>query len=166
MSLPNHWIDRIFEKLTLVYGQEFLNRWKGVPIDEVKMDWAHELGGLKEQPEAVTWALRHLPTERPPTVLQFREICRRAPDPERPRLSQPKADSLRVQTEIAKLRASLSASIVAANPTDWAHRILAEHEAGVLKTSTVLAMARAVATRHPRCGLSEGREGPPASGAG
>ncbi len=105
MSLPQNWVDRIFEKLTLVYGREFLNRWEGLPIAEVKADWAHELDGFDKWPEAIAHALKNLPPDRPPTVLQFRALCRAAPPKVLPQLPQPKADPARVKAELAKLRA-------------------------------------------------------------
>jgi len=106
MSLPATWIDRIFTKLTLVYGREFLARWDsaGVPIEAVKADWAHELEGFDQWPEAIAHALKNLPPERPPTVLQFRELCRKAPPKPLPALPEPKANPERVRAELAKLR--------------------------------------------------------------
>lgn len=92
MSIPSAWIDRIFEKLTLVYGAEFLSRWKGIPLDEVKADWARELDGLENRPEAIKHALEHLPTDKAPTVLQFRELTRRAPDKGLPALPAPEVN--------------------------------------------------------------------------
>lgn len=105
MSLPNTWIDRIFTKLTLVYGREFLNRWEGVPIEAVKADWAHELDGFDKWPEAIAHALQNLPPDRPPTVLQFRALCRSAPPKPLPQLPAPKADPARVKAELSKIRA-------------------------------------------------------------
>lgn len=107
MSLPATWIDRIFTKLTLVYGREFTARWDsvGVPIEAVKADWAHELDGFDKWPEAIAHALQNLPPDRPPTVLQFRALCRAAPAKELPQLPAPKADPARVKAELAKLRA-------------------------------------------------------------
>ena len=81
MSLPLPWVDRIFEKLTLVYGQAFLARWRDLDLDAVKADWAHELDGFERHPKAIAHALQALPPEKPPTVLQFRELARRAPLP-------------------------------------------------------------------------------------
>lgn len=80
MPLPLHWVDKIFTKLTLVYGHEFLNRWRDIDIDAVKADWAHELDGFENHPEALGHALAHLPV-KPPTVLEFREIARKCPPP-------------------------------------------------------------------------------------
>lgn len=87
--LPLPWVDRIFEKLTLVYGSEFVNRWKsiGVPIEKVKEDWALELAGFHDQPDSIAHALQHLPPDRAPTALQFRDMCRKAPPKQSPALT-------------------------------------------------------------------------------
>ena len=109
MSLPAAWVDRIFEKLTLVYGQAFLRRWDGLDLTAVKADWAHELRGFAQAPNAVAHGLAHLPTEgQPPTVLQFRQLCVRAAVVDRAALSDSKSDSKpdpqRVAATLARLR--------------------------------------------------------------
>lgn len=95
MSLPAAWAERIFEKLTLVYGRDFLSRWEGQELAAVMADWGHELAGFQAHPEAIRFALENLP-EKPPTVLQFRAVCNRAPAPELPKLEAPAADPQRV----------------------------------------------------------------------
>jgi hypothetical protein len=107
MSLPAAWVDRIFEKLSLVYGQSFLRRWDGIDLAAVKADWAHELRGFAQAPNAIAHGLAHLPTEgQAPTVLQFRQLCVRAPMVEREALtqSQSKPDPQRVAATLARLR--------------------------------------------------------------
>jgi len=86
MSLPETWVDRIFTKLSLVYGHQFLSRWDGLALADVKADWAHELRGFAQNPNAIAYALEHLPPGKPPTVLEFRAICNspQAPQPEKP----------------------------------------------------------------------------------
>jgi hypothetical protein len=81
MNLPDIWINRIFEKLTLTYGREFVNKWEsvGLPIEDVKADWAHELGFYVNEPNAIKYAFENLPKDRPPNVLQFRDLCRQHP---------------------------------------------------------------------------------------
>ena len=79
MSLPIVWIDQIFTKLTLVYGRDFLSRWEGVNMADMKADWADELDGLDRSPKRVAYALQNLPTSRPPTVLEFRAIAWKMP---------------------------------------------------------------------------------------
>lgn len=78
MSLPQPWVEKIFQKLSLIYGRDFLGRWEGIPLDEVKADWAHELSGYQQSPDAISYALQNLP-RKPPTVLEFRAICEAAP---------------------------------------------------------------------------------------
>lgn len=72
MSLPFVFIDQIFSKLTLIYGRDFASRWEGMNISDVKADWAHELDGLDRSPQRIAYALKNLPTSKPPTVLEFR----------------------------------------------------------------------------------------------
>ena len=90
MTMPSSWVDKIFQKLTLTYGRDFLGRWEGIPLDEVKVDWAHELGGYEQAPHAINYALTNLPPKAP-TVLEFRAICRLAPAAEKPMLAGPSA---------------------------------------------------------------------------
>ena len=89
--MPSSWVDRIFQKLTLTYGRDFLGRWEGIPLDEVKADWAHELGGYERDPASIHHALTNLPPKAP-TVIEFRAICRRSPEKEVPRLAAPAAN--------------------------------------------------------------------------
>jgi len=71
-------IDVVFTKLSLIYGRDFLGRWEGIDLSDVKGDWAHELGGYEGNPAAIKYALQNLPNKAP-TVLEFRAICQRAP---------------------------------------------------------------------------------------
>lgn len=139
MSLPLPWVDKIFAKLALAYGRDFLARWEGLEIAEVKADWAHELGGFAGQPEAIAYAFAHLPAKAP-TVIEFRAICRQAPAPELPRLEAPKADPERVHAELAKLAPVRDGAML--DPKDWARRILARADAGERINRMPLLMAR------------------------
>lgn len=130
MSLPTPWVDRIFDKLTLVYGQAFLRRWQDIDLNAVKSDWAHELAGFAQHPKAIAYALENLPTDKPPTVLEFRAMARRLPPSETPRLEAPKADPERVARELAKLAPIRQASAQPVDRLAWAKRIQARHEAG------------------------------------
>lgn len=79
MSLPASWVDRIFTRLTLVFGRDFMARYDGLEIADVKAEWAGDLAGFQQAPGAIKFALENLPSDRPPTSLQFRDLCRRAP---------------------------------------------------------------------------------------
>lgn len=91
MAMPSSWVDKIFQKLTLTYGRDFLGRWEGVPLEEVKADWAHELDGYENAPHAIHYALKNLPP-KPPTVLDFRALCQKAPaGSDAPQIERPSA---------------------------------------------------------------------------
>lgn len=145
MSLPLPWIDQIFTKLSLAYGRDFLARWEGQDIGCVKTDWCHELSSLGDWPEAIAYGLANLPVDRPPTALQFRQICRSAPARATAALPEPKADPARIAAELAKL-APLRAATVMDYTVDhkaWAKRIIARNDAGETINPTSLSMARA-----------------------
>lgn len=84
-------VDLIFTKCSLVYGRDFLGRWEGLDLAEVKADWRHELGALLDNPQAIKHALTHLPADKAPTVLSFRQLCINAPDHYAPKLPPPAA---------------------------------------------------------------------------
>ena len=100
MSLPLPWVDKIFSKLTLIYGRDFIGRWEGLEIADVKTDWAHELAGFENFPEGIAFALQSMPAGKPPNVLEFRAMALRAPRPEFKQLEAPKADPSRVAEEL------------------------------------------------------------------
>lgn len=102
MPMPSAWIDKIFMKLELTYGHRFLSQWTGVDSSVIKADWAHELDGFEKHPESIAYALKHLPTEQPPTVLVFRNLCRNAPLPEFKALPAPEVDKEKAQEAVQK----------------------------------------------------------------
>lgn len=102
MPMPSHWIDKLFTKLELTYGKRFMEQWPGVSTEVVKADWAHELDGMEKHAESIRWALAHLPVDFPPTVLQFRELCRRAPGPSFKALPAPEINKSVAAKALAK----------------------------------------------------------------
>ena len=94
-------VNVIFTKLSMVYGRDFLSRWEGLDLNDVKADWAHELSGFSA--ESVKYALQNLP-EKSPTVLDFRRIALRTPTPVTVRLEQPKANPEIARESLRKAR--------------------------------------------------------------
>jgi len=95
----------------------------------------------RQSTDALAWALENLP-ERAPNVIEFRNLARRAPTPELPRLPEPKADPERVAAELAKLvpvRAAISEST---DGREWARRIIGRFDAGQRINPTTLDFAR------------------------
>lgn len=148
--LPDSWVDRIFQKLTLIYGRDFTDRWKGLDQEEVKKDWAIELAGFQSRGEAIAHALQHLPMGRPPTVLEFRELARKAPAPPTVHLPPPAASPAvqqRARQQIDSVRGALLAGS-SADPRAWARRLLDRHAAGEPVPSASLRAARQALRAH------------------
>lgn len=145
MSLPNKAIDRLFDRLELTYGSSWLRKWEGSPTADVKSLWAHELAFYNNHLDAVAWALENLP-EACPNVIEFRNLCRKAPTVEVPRLPEPKANPERIKAEVAKLfevkAAVKSASVAVSDGRDWARKIIARSNAGETLNRCTLRFAK------------------------
>lgn len=144
MSLHIAWVDKIFHKLTLLYGRDFIGRWEGLEIADVKTDWGHELSGFENWPEAIAHALATLPPGKPPTVMEFRDLARKAPRKELLQLPGPPADPERVAAELKKLAAITGKAAPQVNRIDhkaWARKLIAREKAGEVLNMTVARMA-------------------------
>lgn len=141
MSLPTLWVEKIFDKLTMNYGVDFMARYKGLPLNDVKTDWAEMLSCFEQRPSAIAFLLENLP-DRPPTAQQAKNLCLGAPHVENALLlaNEPKADPARVREAMAKL--TPASNLPKVDFKAWARTILSEHAAGIPKTPTVLQMAR------------------------
>ena len=109
MNQHSSLVEAIFTKCGLVYGRDFLGRWEGLNLAEVKADWERELGPLLDHPATILYGLEHLP-EKPPTVLQFRSLCAQRPDTGQlalPRPAPTDEDRRRVKSMLANVRAKL-----------------------------------------------------------
>ena len=142
MTLPENWINHIFEKLTLAYGVDFMNRWKGLSAAEVKTHWAQELGGFSSRKDAVSFALNHLPPGKPPTVLEFRELMRKAPPPKLPQLPDTPASREVIEAEKRRQDEIRRRSAPAGDQRDWARRLVAKADAGQWVRPSTLQAAR------------------------
>lgn len=147
MSLPLIAIDRLFNRLNATYGRDFMSRWEGQDSNAVKASWAHELAGFADKLQMVAWALENLP-ERAPNVIEFRNLCRKAPAPETPQLPEPAADPARVAAELAKLAPVRAAAKNSVDGKDWARWIVARHEAGDSVRPISLQFAREALRAH------------------
>jgi hypothetical protein len=147
--LPRDAVEQIFEKLTLVYGVDFMNRYRGLEYDDVVADWARELAGFARNPDAIRFALENLPAGKPPTVLEFRDLARRVP-----RIAQalppPAATPNVLQAELKRMDAIRRRAPV--DPLAWARRLVARHEAGEKVRSLALKDAQAVLAKAARAG--------------
>jgi len=125
MSLPLRWVEKIFQKLSLVYGRDFLGRWEGIPIEDVKADWSHELSGFEAHPEAIKHALLSINPAKPPTVLEFRNLAANAPKMAAIELPPLPVDKVFRQSLVAQISPPVQHGM-----KDWAYRLQARHAAG------------------------------------
>lgn len=138
MSLPLNAVDRLFDRLLATYGRDFSARWEGLDQGAVKSSWAHELAGFENHLKSIGWALENLP-ERAPNVIEFRNLCRRAPSTEPLRLESPKVDPVIAAQVLDGLRGSTPEP---AHRLDWARRIVEDVKAGMKRSPTVVKMAK------------------------
>ncbi|WP_020722916.1 hypothetical protein [Variovorax atrisoli] len=149
MSLPAPWVERIFERLIVRYGRDFMARYEGIgntPVegaDLVRADWARELDGFERHPALLAWALDHLP-DRPPTAGEFKRLAKSGPDiqPDQQRLEAPRPASRATRERlIAAIKPALKPQ--QRDPRQWARDLIERHESGRYRsTPTALAMAR------------------------
>ena len=76
-------------------------------MQEFKNDWAYELKGFENRPDAIGYSLRNLPA-KPPNVLEFRAIMNRAPDPLVLRIAAPGPNPEAVKKALMEARAVLT----------------------------------------------------------
>lgn len=139
--LPLEWVEKIFKKLTLVYGRDFTARWEGLDAMEVKVDWAHELAGFQDNGKAIAHALQNLQGAKPPTVLEFRALAQKCPNANvalPP--SEPAAPAVVAEGKAALQRLKGNQSY---GNKDWAKRLVACADAGGKVRPYSLNLARA-----------------------
>ena len=96
-------VDELFGRLAAAYGSQWLAKWDGMDMDKVASVWQDELGGFRLR--HIKYALENLPTDHPPTAMQFRALCKQAPDPPLQSLSDHtrKPDPERLQAILATI---------------------------------------------------------------
>jgi len=108
---------------------------------DAKSAWAYELSPFENHLHRVAWALDNLP-DKCPNPIEFKKLCRLAPEPEQPKIEAPKVDMGRLAAELAKLeplKTELKKSPSSKDCRAWAKTILAEPKG---RTPTTLQMAR------------------------
>lgn len=122
--LPESWIEKIFSKFEARYGSLFHDRWKGCDLANVKATWAEELAPFAQRPEAIGHALKVLGNAKfPPTLPEFIEACRNAPEAYQPALpyKPTKADHDRALAMIGQATKAMTGSDEY-DPMLWAKR--------------------------------------------
>jgi hypothetical protein len=130
--LPVEWVDRIFKKLSVRYGQAFMRRWDGVETSEVHEDWAEQLSGFRRRPDCIAYALANLPVDKPPGVGEFRAICNAMPERTETLRIDYKRDPIpaSVMAALDKLKEPREVNDQYASHKGWAYRLRDREAAG------------------------------------
>ncbi len=123
--LPDQWVNQIWKKLSIRFGRQFLARWDGVDLEDVKADWAEQLAGFICRPDCIAYALDNLPSDKPPTATQFRDLCRARPETSHaPQLDMKRGPiPANVMQALDRLKEPLEIAAQYAGPKGWAYRL-------------------------------------------
>ncbi len=79
--LPLDWVKAIYRKLTMLWGDQFVRKWDGIPFDELMVAWSEELAGYT--PEELKRGLAGCKTKTfPVSFAEFMALCRPPLNPE------------------------------------------------------------------------------------
>lgn len=119
-SLPETWVRKIFATMRATYGASFDRQWQcpagADPAEhaaEMIGHWGRELRGYQQSPSAIAHALDNLPAN-PPNLIEFKALCRHAPQYMAPALPAPKPNM-----EVAA-QALKGVNVEAFDPKEWA----------------------------------------------
>ena len=74
-GLPSAWIDRLWQRFMLMYGNKFADLWRGMDVEAVKRAWGEDLHGYSgdELRRGLEWCKTQ---DWPPTLPAFMSACR------------------------------------------------------------------------------------------
>lgn len=81
-QLPDTWVEKLFQKMEDRYGDLWATRYGSFPRARVKQTWAEDLGDLTGE-EVARGVAACRSAKFPPTLPEFRALCRPALDYER-----------------------------------------------------------------------------------
>lgn len=127
-AAPRHWVAALFEKMTRMWGNTFLDKWRDVDLEGVMQEWGKGLRKLSgAELKAGVDALMTL--KFPPSLPEFYGICKQMRLHEMPRAEaltdQTKADVHVVGEQMAKMRAIMAPLMQPREITaEWAYKLL------------------------------------------
>jgi hypothetical protein len=78
-QVPLSWVESLFARMQSMYGNKFLDMWRGADIDKVKALWSEEMGKLTNA-ELKRGVDSLMTREWPPTLPEYVKLCRPAID--------------------------------------------------------------------------------------
>jgi hypothetical protein len=82
--LPQSWVSEIFKRMQGRYGSVWMGKWAtgektatgDAGVENALATWADELSGFFDKPECIKYALEMWNGAFPPSLPEFRELCR------------------------------------------------------------------------------------------
>jgi hypothetical protein len=79
-ALPIRWIEKLFDQMLLDFGKKFVDMWAGADPDRLIAHWSREMSGFTG--EEISRGLEaQKKRDWPPTLPEFRKMCRPDTDP-------------------------------------------------------------------------------------
>lgn len=131
-AVPRHWVATLFEKMTRMWGNTFLDKWRDVDLDGVMQEWGVGLRKLSSaELKAGVGALMTL--KFPPSLPEFYGLCKQmrlADTQPNPALTdQTRADPRVVDANFARMREILKPLTYPREATaEWAYKLLMRGE--------------------------------------
>lgn len=150
-TLPDSWVERIFDRMQGMYGSLWVDRWRtgetiqragrqfDVGLLNAKATWAKELGGFANPGERIGRALeacRH--RSLPPTLPEFLDLCRQHVAEQAKALPPPTPDA---EQRARNVERAVAVRVDVPGNRGWARRLRARYLGREPVTPTQIAMA-------------------------
>jgi hypothetical protein len=131
-AVPQSWVNELFKRMARMWGNVFLDKWRDVDLEGVKIEWGKGLRKLSStELKAGVEAL--LTLKFPPSLPEFYGLCKQMRLHEMPRAEaltdQTRADAHTVHASVSRMRDALAPLTRSPEPTaEWAYRLLMRGE--------------------------------------
>jgi len=129
LTLRQPVIDRLFQRLNLIYGRAWLDMWKDIDVVEAKGQWAETLG--KYSLETIKQALDFCAAsvKYPPNLPEFVMICDNYHRPEQPLKLERKFSELEMEINRGRVANMIAGLVDKRDYRGWAKKIMANPKA-------------------------------------
>jgi hypothetical protein len=131
-AAPRHWVNALFEKMTRMWGNSFLDKWRDVDLEGVMQEWGKGLRKLSSA-ELKAGVDSLITLKYSPSLPEFYGLCKQMRLHEMPRAEaltdQTRADPNVVAENMAKMRAIMAPLMQPREITaEWAFKLLMRGE--------------------------------------
>lgn len=132
-AVPRHWVSTLFDRMARMWGNTFLDKWRGVDLEGVMIEWGKGLRKLSSA-ELKAGVSSLLTLKFPPSLPEFYGLCKQTrlhEMPANPSLTdQTKASPDTVASNMARMREALTPLMQPREiSAQWAYDLLMRGEA-------------------------------------